>query len=190
MALDNALGDLSLRLERLHDALVGLRLTVVEDKPLQGAGALLDRLGETAMDLEQRLGISLGWARRCRQAAEYPRDLDAVRQSLAPCQEQVLYVQRDFSSEVASCGRIGELLALQRERGGEWASWTRSLCGAIDQCTALGHDVDETLFECWKQMAERPGANGTSVSTTGVPVVPVKPPTAKPKRMQSHGKRR
>jgi hypothetical protein len=185
MALDTALGDLALRLERLHDALVGLRLTVVEDKPLQGAGALLDRLGETALDLEQRLGISLGWARRCRQAAEYPRDLDALRQSLAPCQEQVLYAQRELSSEVASCERIGELFALQRERGGEWASWTRSLCGAIDQCQTLSHDVDEALFECWKQMAERAGANGIPVSTTGVPVKP----TAKPKRMQSHGKR-
>jgi len=158
MALDTALGDLSLRLERWHDGLLGLRLTVIEDKPLQGAGALLDRLGETVLDLEQRLGISLGWARRCRQAAEYPRDFDTLRQTLASCQEQVLHVQRELSSEVASCGRIGELFALERERGGEWVSWARSLRGAIDQCQTLSHDVSEALFQCWREIAERAGA--------------------------------
>ena len=185
MALDTALGDLSLRLERLHDALVGLRLTVVEDKPLRGAGALLDRLGETALDLEQRLGIALGWARRGQQAAEYPRDFDALRQTLASCQDQVLYVHRELACEVASCGRIDELLVLERERGGEWTSWTRSLCSAIDQCQTLSHDVNQALFEFWKQMAEREGANGLLVSTTGVPAKP----TVKPKRIPSHGQR-
>ena len=183
MAIDTALGDLSLRLERLHDALTSLRLTVVEDRPLAGAGALLDRLGEAALDLEQRLGLALGWARRGRQAAGYPCDSEGLRQALASCQAEALHAARELTSEMASCERVGELFALERERGGEWASWARSLRGAVDQCQSLSHDVNEALFECWNQMAERAGA--TLVSTTGVPPQP----NAKPKRMESHGRR-
>jgi hypothetical protein len=184
MALDTALGDLSMRLERLHDALVGLRLTVVEDKPLDGAGALLDRLGETALDLEARSGDALGWIRQGRRAASYPLDLDGTRQTLAACQSEVHHLQRSFSAEIGSCRRIVEIAALE-ERGAEWASWTRGVRGAIDQCQTLSHDVNEALFECWREMAERTGANGILASTTGAPPQL----TAKPKRIQNHGKR-
>jgi hypothetical protein len=183
MALDTAFGDLSLRLEQLHDALVGLRLTLVEDKPLEGAGALVDRLGEVALDLEARLGQCLGQARRGQRAAQYPRDDEAARQALSSCHEGLQEVGRELSSEVASFRRIEELTALGRERGGEWTGWVRILSSAVEQCQSTSHDVDKALYACWREMAERAGARE-------VPV-PLPPNvTAKPKRMESHGKQR
>jgi hypothetical protein len=157
MALDNAFEDLSLRLERLRDGLVGLRLAVVEDKPLQGAGALLDRLGEAVLDLEEWLGESLEAAALGRRAAQYPRDLEASRDALATCQERFHHFQRQLSTEVASFERIGDLASLARGRGREWTSWVASVRGSIDQCQGATHDVSEALFQCWKEIAERAG---------------------------------
>lgn len=158
MALDTALGDLSLRLERLHDALVGLRLTVVEDKPLQGAGALLDRLGEAVLDLEEWLGGSLEAAALGRRAAQYPRDLEVSLDALATCHERFQHFQRELSTEITSFERIGDLASLAQGRGREWTSWVASVRGSIDQCQGATHDVGDALFQCWREIAERAGA--------------------------------
>ncbi|MFL6258572.1 MAG: hypothetical protein ACJ76Y_02570 [Thermoanaerobaculia bacterium] len=175
MALDGAFGELTLRLERLRDGLLGLRLAVVEDKPLQGAGALLDRLGEAVIDLEEWLGESLDAAVQGRRAVEYPRDLEAARDALAHCQERFLRFQRGFSAEVTSFGRIADLAALERGRGREWTSWVKSVRDSIDQCQGATHDVDEALFQGWKEIAEQAGA-------------PASPHTPSLERTRSHGK--
>jgi hypothetical protein len=158
MALDTTFGDLSVRLERLRDGLVGLRLAVVEDKPLQGAGALLDRLGEAVLDLEEWLGESLDAAAGGRRAVQYPRDLEASRDALATCQERFQRFERQLSAEVTSFARITDLASLAHGRGREWTSWVASVCGSIDQCQGATHDVSEALFQCWKEIAERAGA--------------------------------
>src|SRR4051794_33972704 len=116
MALETAFAEATLRIERLRDGLIGLRLAVVEDKPLEGAGALLDRLGEAVLDLEAWLGESLEAAVQGRRAVEYPRDLEAARNALTHCQESFLRFQRGLSAEVTSFGRIADLAALQRGR--------------------------------------------------------------------------
>ncbi|HKI04666.1 MAG TPA: hypothetical protein VKK31_21985 [Thermoanaerobaculia bacterium] len=158
MAIDTAFGDLSLKMDRLRDVLLGLRLAVVEDKPLQGAGALLDRLGEAVLDLEEWLGESLEAAALGQRAAQYPRDLEASRDALATCQERFQRFQRQLSSEVTSFERIGDLASLAHGRGREWTSWVASVRGSIDQCQGATHDVSEALFQCWQEIAERAGA--------------------------------
>lgn len=158
MALETSFDELSLRLERLHDALTGLRLAIVEDKPLQGAGALLDRLGEAVLDLEEWLGGSLEAAAMGRRAAQYPRDLEASHNALATCHERFLRFQRQLSAEVTSFERIGDLLSLAHGRGREWTSWVASVRSSIDQCQGATQDVSEALFQCWKEIAERAGA--------------------------------
>ena len=168
MSLENAFGELALRLERLHDALMALRLALVEDKPLAGAGALLDRLGETAMDLEGRCGEALGWIRQGRRAAQYPPDFEAARRTLAACHTETHQIRRDFSLEIGSCRRIVEIASLEG-RGGEWASWSRSVRGAIDQCWALDLEADETLIQCWQEMAGVPTKTDHQAQEDGKP---------------------
>ena len=53
MSLETAFRDLSVHLQQLRDALLGLRL-VTEDKPLEGDVVLVDIFGDAAADL-------LGW---------------------------------------------------------------------------------------------------------------------------------
>jgi hypothetical protein len=168
VALETAFGELSLRLERLHDALLALRLAVVEDKPLEGAGALLDRLGEAALDLEGRCGEALGWVHQGQRAVQYPVDFAGVRQTLAACHAASHQLRREFSTEIGSCRRVVEIASLEG-RGGEWASWSRSVRDAIDQCQALGLDVEETLFECWKEMAGVPPKTDPKAQEDGKP---------------------
>lgn len=152
MALDTPFADLALRLALLHDGVLLLRLTVVEDRPLAGAGALLDRLGEAVLDLESWLGEASEQAARGRRAS------DTACEALVACQERFLRFQRGFSAEIAGCERVAEIATLGRERGGEWAGWARSVQSAVDQAQTLTLDVNEALFHCFREMAEKPTA--------------------------------
>src|ERR1700722_11527436 len=51
MALEATFDDLGLRLRAAHEALLELRVTVVEDKPLRGEAALVDDWGDAVEDL-------------------------------------------------------------------------------------------------------------------------------------------
>lgn len=157
MALDSAFGELTLRLQRLCDGLIGLRLTVVEDHPQQGAGALLDRLGEAVIDLEEWLGEALEAAVQGQRSVQYPCDLEAARNALTTSQERFQHFHRGLSTEVTSFERIGDLASLAHERGREWASWVASVGSAVGQCRSSNHDVSEALFQCWKEISERAG---------------------------------
>jgi hypothetical protein len=161
MAVDSAFEELARRLQALRDALVGLRLAVVEDRPLQGAGALLDRLGEAVLDLEEWLGESLEAALQGRRTLQYPRDLEATREALAVCQERFQRFQRGLSTEVTSFERISDLAALEHGRGREWSGWVKSVRGSIDQCQGASHDVNEALFLSWKEIAGAPASDKT-----------------------------
>lgn len=157
MTVETSLGSLCMDLERLHDGLQGLRLALVEDKPLQGAGALLDRLGEIALDLEERSAEALSWATAARQAFEASRGFEPTRRALVSCQERCLEIQRKLSSEIVTYERILEIGALERERRGEWAAWVESVRRALEQCQEASQSTSEALFECWKGISERAG---------------------------------
>jgi hypothetical protein len=153
-----AFGALGLDLTRLHDGLEGLRLALVEDRPLLGAGALLDRLGEIALDLEEQSAQALAWAAAGQRAAESHGGHPAARRALVSCQALCLALQRTFAAEVVSYERILEIAALERERKGEWAAWVESVRRCLEQCQEAAQSTSEALFECWKEIADRAGA--------------------------------
>lgn len=158
MTVETAFGALCRDLARLHDGLQELRLAVVEDKPLQGAGAFLDHLGEIALDLEEQSAEALSWATAGQRTVETRRGVHQARRALVTCQERCLAIQRTFASEVLSYERVLEIGALERERRGEWEAWVKSVHRALEQCQEASQSTSEALFECWKEIAEQAGS--------------------------------
>jgi hypothetical protein len=86
MTLEAAFEDLCMLLEKLHEGFIGLRTTVVEDRPLDGDSVLVDVFGDAAEELLGWLDEALVAAGEGRQAATYPIDLERARRALTTCQ--------------------------------------------------------------------------------------------------------
>jgi len=72
MPLEAAFQDLVVQCRILYDILLGLRLTVVEDKPLTGDVVLVDTFGDAADELLGWLAEALQDATEGQQATGYP----------------------------------------------------------------------------------------------------------------------
>lgn len=170
MSLRSEFQTLYAQLRKLNDALVALRVTVVEDRPLAGGPAiLLDAFGDAAEDM-------LGWLEESRRSAaplaEAPSDrafdVNRARQSLVFCQDQFNRVAARFAFDLISYERVSELMRLGRERRGEWRAWAASVKESLDGCQQQMYDVNHALFRCWQEIAERVGMTSVSVQATNI----------------------
>ena len=168
MALEAAFRDLGVQFEKLHDALRGLRLTVVEDKPSEDEAMLVEDFGDTVMDLLEGVNKASSAASDGNKAVGHPVDVDRARRALTACNERFNRAAYRFSSDLMSYERIAELGHLGRERGGEWPVWTFSVKEALDRCQQPLYDVNQALFRCWQEIAERVGMSSVSVQTTNI----------------------
>lgn len=168
MTLEAAFGDLCTHLYKLHEGLIGLRTTVVEDKPLKGDSVLVDVFGNAADDVLGWLDEALGAASEGQQAAGYPIDLECARRALATCQERFNRITHQFTSNLVLYERIAELTRFGRKRRGEWHAWADGVKEALDQCQQPLYEVNQTLFRCWQEMTERVGMTSVSVQATTV----------------------
>jgi len=168
MPLESTFQDLSAQLRTLRDALLGLRVTVVEDKPLQGDVVLVDMFGDAADDLLGWLEEALAAAENGQQATEQRIDLDRARRALTTCQERFNRIAQCFSSDLTSYERITELKRLGHRRHGEWLAWANSVKGAVDQCKQPLYEVNQALFLCWQEMTERVGMTSVSMQSTTI----------------------
>jgi len=168
MALEAAFKDLGVHLHTLCEGLLGLRTTVVEDKPLRGDSVLVDVFGNAADDLLGWSEEALAAAREGQQACRHPIDLHGVQGALTTCQERFNRITYQFSSDLIHYERIAELRRFGRQRGGEWRAWTNSIKEALNECQQLLFDVNQTLFRCWQEMAERASMTFVSVRATNV----------------------
>jgi hypothetical protein len=168
MALERVFHDLRAALRRLGDALLGLRLTVREDKPLRGDTVLSDCYGDAADDL-------LGWLQEALQATAegcpgggQPLDFHRARRALTACHEGCQRLAQRFAAELVCYQRIADLRLLGRTRRGEWRAWAASVEEALDRCQQPLGEVNQTLFRCWQELAERAGECAVSVQTTNI----------------------
>jgi hypothetical protein len=157
MTLEAVFQDLVVHCRTIYDALLGLRLTVVEDKPLAGDVVLVDAFGDAADELLGCLEEALTAATEGQQAVAYPAEVDRARRALTRCQECFNRLRRRFASDLMSYERIAELMSLGQERQGEWLAWAYSVKEALEQCQQLLNDIDHALFMCWQEIAERVG---------------------------------
>jgi len=89
MALEKAFHELSHQLRKLRDTFLGVRLTVVEDKPPRNEVVLVDRFGDAIED-------ALGWVEEeltasadGEQAVGNAPDMYRARRALTACQEHL-----------------------------------------------------------------------------------------------------
>ena len=118
MTLEAAFEDLVTHLQQLHEGLLGLRTTVVEDKPLKGDSVFVDVFGDATEELPGWLEEALVAAGEGRQAASYPTNLERARRALTTCQERCIRMAHHFSSDLVAYERIAELTRFGRQRKG------------------------------------------------------------------------
>jgi len=161
MAVTASFRDLCARLEALRDTLAGLRVTVVEDRPLDGESILAESLGDLSEELLGEARQALGHAQSALLAAGPPLDDERARTSLAACQERLLPLLARYFFDLVRYERVAELVRLGRERGGEWRAWAGTVRQGAEACRQPLLDTCESLFGGWREVAERgaPGPN-------------------------------
>ncbi len=165
MALEATFQELPDKLSQLHTSLKYLEV-FIEDRPR--AHKLADDLAEVVTDLWSRIGWALEAAEEARTAVEHPTDLARARLALTNCQEQFNLVSRRLLTELMSEPQLTELVRLGRRLGSEWRGWADSVKQALDQCQPPLYEVNQSLFECWQEMAERVGTTSVSVQATNI----------------------
>jgi hypothetical protein len=142
MAIDTAFASLEQEMGRLCESLDALRLTAVEDRPIDEGTLLVDALGDLVEELLATAREGLLHARK--------RDLSA-------CHEDYHRVQRRFANGLVSYERMAEITRLGRSRGGEWKAWAGSVRAGAEACRQPLDDTGEALVACWREMAEPAG---------------------------------
>jgi hypothetical protein len=168
MTLEASFHVLGIRFQALCDAVSALQITVGEDKPLTGEVALIDCVSNTVEDLLASLEEADAAARQGRQAVAHPPDLQTARHSLVLCQQHFNDLTYRLMSDLLSYEVVAELATFGSERGGEWLAWSNALKEALDCCRQPAFDVNQALFLCWQEIAERTQVNGISVKTTNI----------------------
>lgn len=148
MALETALADLHGSLRGLRDALLALRTTIVEDKPLEDDVVLVDVFRDATDDL-------LGLLDEALAAFQAPgADPAAARRTITICQRQFNHIAQRFGADMVSYGRIAALTRFGRRRGGEWHAWTRSVKHGLESCQEPLFDTNQAVFRCWQALTE------------------------------------
>lgn len=168
MPLEMAFRELSLQLRKLRETFLGVRLTVVEDKPLRDEVALVDTFGNIVEDIMGWIEEAVGAAADSEQAVAGPLDAYRGRRALTTCQERFNRLALQFSSDLMSYERISELKRFGRQRGGEWLRWTKTVTQALDQCREPLQTVNQALFMCWQELTDRLGMTSISVQNTTI----------------------
>lgn len=168
MALESAFESLGLELEKLRDALIGLRITVVEDKPLEGAVMLVDSYCDAAEDAVGWLEESRSSARAALSAVAHPADIASARRALITCHDAYTRISQRFANDLRAYDRMSELTRLGRIRRGEWEAWVGSVKQALDRCQQPMFDVYQAISVCWQEIADRNASTSVSVSTTTI----------------------
>lgn len=168
MAIEPVFLDLVRKFDALREALQGLALTAIEDRPAHGQVLLVERLGDLVEDLR-------GWAEEARAAAgqasdalHHPADFTLARRALSAANELVLRLERRFFDEAVAHGTVSELLRFSGQRGGEWQSWTRGTVQALDVCRVPLGELDQALLRAWQELGERLGARSLTVQTNSI----------------------
>jgi hypothetical protein len=167
MPIERTFQDLSTQLRRLHDTLLALRLTVVEDRPLKGDAALVDQLEDSILDQMGLLDEGLKAAQAALKAVGHPPDFGQARSALTHCQEHFHGIEGQFSADLVSYEKLKDLASLGA-RGGEWRPWAISVKQGIEQCRQPLDDASKALAACWQEIAERVGMTSVSVQATNI----------------------
>jgi hypothetical protein len=184
MTLEAAFEDLCTHLQELHEGLIAMRVTIVEDKPLEGDSVLVDLFADTAEELLGWLEEALTAAHEGRQATMYPADVRRAQRALMTAHERVMRIAEQFFSSLVPYERIAGLAQMGRQRGGEWCAWAKSVRTAAYVCQKPLCGLNQSLFRCWQEIVERVDGMSVSVQAT---TVGVHIPASKNRAMDEEG---
>jgi hypothetical protein len=156
------------KFDAVREALAGLRLTAVEDRPLRDEVLLVERLADSVDDLIGWLDEARAAAGDAQKAVRHPLDSYRACAALALANDRFIQLEYKFFSAGVSYEEINELTRFGQRRGREWLGWTRSVLQALDQCRTPVRELDEALLHCWRELAERLGTSAVSVQTTNI----------------------
>lgn len=167
MTLTTAFKTLERQLHTLREDLIGLRTNIIEDKPVGEEVVFVSRLGDAVDDL-------LGWLEEIllatgqgQQAVEPGPNLNYAWRALIICQEQFNHLVYRFF-DLISYDHLAPLMHFGRQHNGEWRAWANSVKEGLDRCQQPIYDVNQALFHCWQELAERAGLTAVSVQTTNI----------------------
>lgn len=168
MSLETTFNELSLELSRLREELTGLRVTIVEDKPLQDGALLADDFGDAAEELLGLVEQALARVNEACQTILSNGDLTRVRRALIHCHETAQQLMYRFLTDMMSYDQIRELMRLGRARGGEWQAWAGGVKEVLERCQPRIFVVNRALFLCWNELAEQSGKRYVNLQATGI----------------------
>jgi hypothetical protein len=166
--LERTFGELCAALQRLHDDLAALRVTVVEDKPLTGEVMLVDDFGNAAEDVLGWVKQALAQAMESYRAVSAQVDQERARATLADCQEQFHQAVQRFSTGLMAYERVRSLMRLGRHRKGEWRAWCGSVKESLDRCQPQLLIIYQALLACWQELSERAMSGSVSIRATSI----------------------
>jgi hypothetical protein len=156
------------KFDAVREALAGLRLTAVEDRPLRDQVLLVERLADSVDDLIGWLDEARSSAGDAQKAVRHPLDGYRACEALALANDRFIQLEYKFFYAGVSYEEINELTRFGQRRGRECLGWTRSVLEALEQCRAPIRELDEALLHCWRELAERLGTGAVSVQTTNI----------------------
>src|SRR5579871_6346983 len=117
MAIEQVFEGLTKAFVAVREALEGLALTVIEDRPPQDEVLLVERLGNLVDDLRGWTEEGCALAAQAQQAVTHPPDYYAARVALGTTHERLRRIHHRFLGEALDYDTIDELLRFGEERG-------------------------------------------------------------------------
>jgi hypothetical protein len=177
MALETAFQELLENLEQLHVQVAKNLLWVIQEcKPQEAEGGVVESSAPPdpylAGRLEDLATELLGTLEEARSAAlqagpGYTNPAWTVH-ALIACQERFNQFTHQYQGELMSYEELDELKVFGTERGGAWLDWANNVKVELDRCRQPFFEVNQALFACWKEFAERTSAGQTVIQTTNI----------------------
>lgn len=154
MTLAADVRDLWCALHDLRDAVLPVRMQVLEDLPEEVAPQPVRAVGD---------GLEAVFGRLCQAIAELseavdgdggPGPRDRVAVALGRCHTTFNALGAEWTEQVSSYQRLAALVISTRRRGEEWREWTRSVVGGVLACERPREQVHRSLLACWQGLAE------------------------------------
>jgi hypothetical protein len=167
MTLTSDLRSLWFALHDLRDAVLPLRLLVAEDRPEMVAPLPVQTFSDCLDDVFGRLQEAIdSLSPVLDDDAESSRS-EQVATALGRCNHAMLEFCREWTDEVSSYHRLGQLSRSAVKGGPAWRSWAKSTIEGVQGCELPRYRMQQALLACWQGLAERAGAAEKSPCTSG-----------------------
>jgi hypothetical protein len=153
MSLKSSFSQMTEKLDRMRAEFLMLKAGV-DDQPEGTAFALQDAFADALEDIIAFINGATDAAHQANLSLTDGIDMSVVLEKLTRCNENWNHVSFRYWSALNSYEKLNVLMELGRSRGGEWQVWTRSIEGGLNKCSAPMLDLNQAIFECWREIGD------------------------------------